>query len=285
MNGSAFTLFGDSHNRMAFGGEGCLFVLTTLHIQAYYHRMKTKLLNPQSPIPLYRQLADFLAHHIRSGDYPPGSRIPSEPQLAAVYHIGRPTARQAIDVLVRKGLLTRRRGSGTYVCEPQQEVDLFSLEGTRASFSKHGVAISVRLLSPVKLKRVADGPDNPFHGRQAYSFSRLTSVDHVPVLIEDIYLQADLFAGIDQMDLSGKSLSSVAEEQYHLRPTGGKQSFSIGYAHKKHAKHLSVSAQTPLLVVQRYLHFPQAPEGVFCRLWCRSDQFVFSQTIGGAVYA
>lgn len=95
-------------------------------------------LNPDSPLPLYHQLADLLLSRIRGGDYQTGSRIPSENQLATAFGIGRPTARQAIDVLVRKGYLSRRRGSGTYVCEPRQEVDLFSLDGTSASFQKKG---------------------------------------------------------------------------------------------------------------------------------------------------
>jgi GntR family transcriptional regulator len=247
--------------------------------------MMPSFLNPQSPIPLYRQLADVLAAAIRSGDFAPGSRIPSEPQLAATYQIGRPTARQAIDLLVRRGLLTRRRGSGTYVCEPQQEVDLFSLEGTRASFTKQGVSVNTRLLAAIKLLRIAGDPENPFCGHQAYALSRLTLADRVPVLIEDFFLDPRLFAGIDRIDLAGRSLSAVAEEQYHLRPIGGKQQFSIGYAQKVYAKHLAVSTDTPLLVVKRHLHFPQTTDGVYCRLWCRSDQFVYSQTIGGAVYA
>ena len=61
------------------------------------------MLNHQSPLPLYRQLADLLAAKMRSGEYRPGDRIPSEHDLADTYGIGRPTARQAVDVLVRKG--------------------------------------------------------------------------------------------------------------------------------------------------------------------------------------
>ncbi|WP_246804799.1 GntR family transcriptional regulator [Desulfosarcina cetonica] len=94
------------------------------------------MLNPDSPIPLYHQLADLLMTAIDAGDYPPESRIPSEPQLAKTYGIGRPTVRQAIDLLVRRGLLTRRRGSGTYVRPPVPEVDLFSLAGTSSAFQK-----------------------------------------------------------------------------------------------------------------------------------------------------
>ena len=55
------------------------------------------MLNPNSPLPLYHQLAEILLSRIRSGQYPPGGRIPSEHQLAATYCIGRPTARVNAD--------------------------------------------------------------------------------------------------------------------------------------------------------------------------------------------
>jgi GntR family transcriptional regulator len=245
----------------------------------------TDMLNPQSPIPLYRQLADQLGDDIRRGHYAPGSRIPSENQLAAVHGIGRPTARQAIDLLVRKGLLSRRRGAGTFVQEAQQEVNLFSLDGTSASFRQKGLTVKSEILTPVQLRAVSKVDDNPFKGTSAYFLSRLTRVDGSPVLIEDIYLNATLFEGIDAMDLQGRSLSTIAEKQFFLRPTGGKQSFGIDYLKDKRGSLLKVLPQTPVLAVRRYLHFPQMANGVYARLWCRTDQFVFSQNIGGTDYA
>ena len=240
------------------------------------------MLNPQSPIPLYRQLADRLADMIRDGAYLSGGRIPSEHQLAAQYGIGRPTARQAVDVLVRKGLLQRRRGAGTFVCEPRREVDLFSLDGTGTAFDKKGVAATTRLLDAVTLQRLEKDLDNPFSGAEAFRLTRLTQVDAMPVLIEDIYLAPELFAGIETMDLEGQSLSAIAETQFYLKPVGGKQRFSIAYLSGDKARQLGVETTTPLLKVQRYLHFPQKQNGVFAELWCRSDHFTFSQTLDGS---
>ena len=239
------------------------------------------MINPQSPIPIYRQLADQLAAKIRQGDYLPGQRIPSEHQLAATCGIGRPTARQAVDLLVRKGLLTRRRGAGTFVRETQQEVDLFSLDGTTASFRNTGVAVATRIITPIHLRAVGPDPDNPFKNQPAYFMSRLTLADGLPVLLEDIFLQAALFAGIEHIRLENRSLSAIAEERFYLRPEGGRQSFSIGYADAGRQVHLKIGAQHPLLMVKRYLHFPQMANGVFVQLWCRTDQFVFTQNIGG----
>ncbi len=240
-----------------------------------------EILNPQSPLPLYHQLAELLAAKIRGGDYPPGTRIPSEHKLAAVFGIGRPTARQAIDVLVRKGLVARRRGSGTYVREPRQEVELFSLDGTSASFTRKGLAVESRIIAPVVLKTVGEDGDNPFAGREAYFLERLTRVGAVPVLIETLFLHPGLFAGLAALDLEGRSLSAIAEERYFLRPNGGRQNFQIAYLDADRARHLLVTPETPVLAVRRCLHFPQAQNGVFSELYCRTDQFVFSQNIGG----
>ncbi len=239
------------------------------------------ILNSQSPIPLYRQLADLLAVRIREGVYKPGCRIPSEHQLAADFGIGRPTARQAVDLLVRKGQLSRRRGSGTFVCEAQQEVDLFSLDGTSASFKKKGLSVETRMITPLHLKDRGEGADNPFKERAAYFLTRLTLVNGEPVLIEDTYLHAALFEGIEKLEIEGRSLSVIAEEQLYLRPVGGKQSFDIGYPDSRRSRHLKTGTDTPVLVVKRFLHFPQMANGVFCQLWCRTDQFVFTQNIGG----
>lgn len=239
------------------------------------------MLNPRSPVPLYHQLAEILMARIRSNQYPSGSRIPSEHSLAETYGIGRPTARQAIDLLVRKRVLLRRRGSGTYVRAKRDEIDLFSLAGTISSFHKKGLAVTTEILRKTRLKSIGADPENPFSGRKAYFFSRLSRMERAPVLIEDIYLHLDLFAGIDEIDLARRSLSQVVDERYFMRPIGGKQNFRIGYLHGEKGKALAVSPNMPVLVVKRFLHFPQAENAIYSELYCRTDRFVFSQTIGG----
>jgi GntR family transcriptional regulator len=237
-------------------------------------------LNPQSPIPLYRQLADFLLSKIRAGDYPPGTPIPSEHSLAREFSIGRPTARQATDWLVRRRILVRKRGSGTYVRTDQHEIDLFSLAGTLSAFQRSGISVVSRILTPTRLIDVPADPDNPFAERSAFFFSRLSSVGSVPVLLEEIFLEPGVFQAIDGIDLKDRSLSQIVEDSYHLRPTGGRQTFRIGYLDGEKAEHMAVAPTTPILEVKRFLNFEPAANAVFSELFCRTDQFVFSQTIG-----
>lgn len=239
------------------------------------------MLNPGSPIPLYRQLSDIILDKIRSGAYASEARIPSEHRLAAEYGIGRPTVRQAIDVLVRKRLLVRKRGSGTFVARELAEVDLFSLAGTMSSFSKKGIHIDTRILQKTRLKTVGQNPENPFSNQEAFYFSRLSTVDAIPILLEEFYLHPIFFKGINAFDMQGQRLSEIVYERYYMRPTHGKQNFRIGYVSGKRAGYLDVTSKVPLLVVNRFLHFPQAENAIYSELFCRTDRFVFSQMIGG----
>jgi GntR family transcriptional regulator len=66
-----------------------------------------------------------------------------------------------------------------------------------------------------------------------------------------------------------------------MQPYGGKQNFRIGHLTGKRALTLNVTQNTPILIVKRFLNFAQAKNAVYSELICRTDQFVFSQTIGG----
>ncbi len=237
------------------------------------------MLNSQSPIPLYHQLADIILAKIRSGEYPPGSRIPSENRLAETYGIGRPTARQATDLLVRKRMLVRKRGSGTFVGESRKEVDLFSLAGTISSFHKKGISIKAQIIEDIRLETIENDSENPFSGQEVYFYSRLSRVEDMPVLIEDIYLHSTLFSGIERFNLQGRSLSEIVEAQYYMRPTGGKQNFRIGYLTGEKAESLDITSDIPILTVNRFLHFEQAKNAIYSELFCRTDRFVFSQSL------
>ncbi|MFN7360788.1 GntR family transcriptional regulator [Brevundimonas sp.] len=65
--------------------------------------------------PRYRQLAETLRAAIARGDFPVGSQLPPELELAQTHGVSRHTARDAIRLLTEAGLIARRRGAGTTV--------------------------------------------------------------------------------------------------------------------------------------------------------------------------
>lgn len=238
-------------------------------------------MNKESPIPLYYQLAERLKNDISSGKFQPGDKIPSETVLAALFAIGRPTVRQAIDSLVRKRMLVRRRGSGTYVAESPERVELFSLTGTMASFKASKRVTDLQLLvRPYRLE-IQEGTNNPFSGMTTIFLSRRITVNAAPVLVEDIYLDATLFAGMEDMDLENISLSRLVEDTFHFVLAGGTQHFGITYPDKRLAGLLDLPETTPLLAVNRFLHSAHAKNAIYSDLYCRTDEFIFSQSLGG----
>lgn len=237
------------------------------------------MLNPKSPLPLYHQLADILTQQIRSGIYKPGEVIPSETAMASQYHIGRPTVRQAMESLVKKDLVVRRRGAGTFVKQPGHQVDLFSLAGTSQAFLTKGIKTTSKLLEPLSVLKIVDDKNNPFNGETAFFLSRLTLVTADPVLLEDIYLHREVFLGLERVDLENRSLSGVVSDQYYLKPSTGRQTFKLGFLPEHKAELLGLKPADPILEVERTLNFPGAAEAIFSRLYCRTDRFAFSQIL------
>ncbi|MGX4693014.1 FadR/GntR family transcriptional regulator [Streptomyces sp. JNUCC 63] len=64
---------------------------------------------------LSEQVIAALRHQITSGEWPVGSRIPTEPELVEQLGVARNTVREAVRALAHNGLLDIRQGSGTYV--------------------------------------------------------------------------------------------------------------------------------------------------------------------------
>ena len=82
-----------------------------------------------SPIPLYFQVASRLQELIEAGAIPVGTRLENEIDRADQLGVSRPTMRRAIQYLVERGMLVRKRGIGTQVVHPKvrRPVELSSL--------------------------------------------------------------------------------------------------------------------------------------------------------------
>ncbi len=82
-----------------------------------------------SPVPLYFQLAQHFETAIRSGTLKAGARLDNEVELAERLGLSRPTVRAAFLYLANKGMVIRKRGTGTLVAKERidRDVELTSL--------------------------------------------------------------------------------------------------------------------------------------------------------------
>lgn len=72
-------------------------------------------LNRNSEIPLYQQIEQIIKEKIVKGEWPAGTKIPSQRKLADIFRVNRSTVTAAIDELTASGLLEGKRGGGTKV--------------------------------------------------------------------------------------------------------------------------------------------------------------------------
>ena len=105
-------------------------------------------LDRASPIPLYFQVAQVLEAAILDGRLAPGTRFDNEVALAKQLGLSRPTMRGAMQYLVDKGVLVRRRGVGTRVVQPKVRRQL-GLSSLYEDLESSGQRPSTRVLSLV----------------------------------------------------------------------------------------------------------------------------------------
>lgn len=72
------------------------------------------MIDRDSTIPLYMQLAELIRNQIRSGEIQVGDKLPSESEMIKKYHLGRLTIRDSLSILVNEGLIEKHHGKGTF---------------------------------------------------------------------------------------------------------------------------------------------------------------------------
>ncbi len=88
--------------------------------------------------PLYVQLKDHILQRIRSREWSPGGRVPSENELVEQFSVSRMTANRALRELTQEGYLARVPGVGTFVREPQQRASLLEIRNIADEIAGRG---------------------------------------------------------------------------------------------------------------------------------------------------
>ena len=87
-----------------------------------------------------------LESKIRSGEWPPGARIPTEHELVAHYGCARMTVHKAITALVVAGLIERRKKAGSFVARPHVQTAVIEIPDIAAVIEARGETYRFDLL-------------------------------------------------------------------------------------------------------------------------------------------
>jgi GntR family transcriptional regulator len=153
--------------------------------------------------PLYQQLADVLRKKITEGTIGSGDALPTEQSLSKALGLGISTVRSSYALLVEEGLITRRRGRGTFVSEPRLDRHLASLYNFSTEIRSLGKVPSSKILcfltEPTEaFVAEALGIDV---SESVYKIARVRLADGVPLLLETSYVPVRLCPGLTREDM------------------------------------------------------------------------------------
>jgi GntR family transcriptional regulator len=209
-------------------------------------------INLESNIPYYLQLIEVLKEKINNGEWKPGDKIPSEPELCTTYRVSRTVVRQALREIELDGLIVRRKGKGTFIAEPKiMESLVQKLTGFYQDMVDRGhkpitkvLMHEVRPASPKTAEYLGLTPGTP-----VFCIERLRYVEDVPIVLVTTYIPYHLCPRLAEYDLSNESLYTILEREFGLVIARGRRTIEAVPANQREAQLLMVGECDPLLLL------------------------------------
>lgn len=213
-------------------------------------------------LPIYHQIRRTIKHAILERQYNPGNRIPPEHELAKQFNVNRMTVRQALSSLVDEGLLSRKRGEGTFVTDNEGLIQEMSLKNIGLT--------SELLVSMMKAKtltvEMAEIEPKPMI-REKLELRRkdklVVRIKRDRLIPEGFraftinYLPLDIGRKIKESALLKKPLLKIMEDDLKINFIEAFQTIEVSFADEETASHLDILPGNPTLFTERIMYAEQ----------------------------
>ena len=202
-----------------------------------------------SPVPLYFQVAQAFEKAILEGELKPGDRFENELALAKRLNLSRPTTRRAIQELVDKGMLVRKRGVGTQVVQTpvHRPVELTSLFDDLARAGQEPATKVLDYSIGPASDDIAEHLNLP-SGSEVLTMRRLRSSGGQPLALMTNHLPAALAPDRTELEQAGL-YQALRSRGVHIRLA--RQRIGAKAADRDEARLLDEKPKAPLLVMNR----------------------------------
>jgi DNA-binding GntR family transcriptional regulator len=229
-------------------------------------------------VPLYFQVAEQVEQAIVGGALRPGDRLENEIALAQQLGLSRPTVRQAIQLLVDKGMLVRKRGVGTQVVHGQVRRPL-ALTSLFDDLSSAGQGPRSRILHLERIPADAalshalrTAPD-----AEIWSLERLRLIGDEPLAILRNYLRTDMI-DLERLDLEHEGLYSSLRRA-NVSMSVARQRIGSRRVTTAEAELLGEEPGAPLLTMERTTYDNEGRVVEFGHHVYRPDFYGFEMTL------
>lgn len=233
--------------------------------------------NPLSKVPKYLQIRESLRRFIESGYIKENQMLPTEVELCETFGVSRMTVRQAMDELVREGLLERKTGGGTFlkslkIIGRMRGIKSFSEELISSGLTSYISIVSKEVVNPkpyIANKLQLKTKD------KVIRFERVRYVDKHPITHETSYLPNRLCHPLMKIDLSLHSLQQTLTHNLGFAITNGTETVQTIEMNEKSAFLLQVPPKQPCFYLCRLLLTKENGPIEYVETVARSDKFMF----------
>lgn len=246
--------------------------------------MKKIRLNKKD-IPLYVQLEQILKSQIMTGELLPEKRIPTEKELAEIYHVSSITARQAIMRLVQEGLLFRKQGKGTFVrkgLKNAKNIMTFQVAGDLQDVVPEGLMsqkVDVLGIDIVKSSGLVAEALEMAEQQDVSRVMRTRTDNNVIISYIKNFLPLDIGERITREDLVANPMLHVLKNKLNLSLKRGIQYVVAVNADYEIASALSISISSPVLYLETIIYDANDRPVDFVQTFYRSDHFRYTLKI------
>jgi len=220
------------------------------------------------------RLRDELLEEISGAQLPPGTKLPSEGQLAKRFNVSRATVREAVRGLVEAGYVTRRRGSGSYVTERRRMPHgLDSTLSYLAMIETAGAHAGMRILAAAFEPSCQD--DAPLalnSGDRVLAVERVRTADDRPVIYSLDRIPARLLRNDLDLQSLDPSLFALLSSSGHAADHATATLRAVASTSQT-AKVLGIRRGRPLLYIEEVDYGRDGTPVMLSREWHVSEAF------------
>ena len=204
-------------------------------------------------IPKYEAIAADIRRSIEDGALKPGDKLPTVVEFCKLYNVSKITVKRALEQITEEGLITSRRGSGTYVKDTAglSGPAVFQGKNDRTqgfSYEHRGEKVTSVVYDfsivnpPADIAAQLGIAEDDF----AYHVVRVRQADEKPIVIEYTYMPLELIPGLKKKDLYG-SVYRFIREQCGLKISSFHRTIRAVAATEEEAERLDTKLGSPLL--------------------------------------
>jgi GntR family transcriptional regulator len=229
--------------------------------------------------PIYLQLREIIRNKIEEGEYPPGTAIPSEHELAKAYGINRITVRNAMTALVHEGILVRVKGKGVFVVGKKWEQPIEDFGGFIPLLNKDKGLTNINIKEYSKILRPAGDKFSRIFNvdREApiYYICQLIHADDEPLMLEEIYVPKKMVPRLDMVNSSVFSLSDIFAF-YSIQVVEVRQNLEIIKLNNKFRQRLRIPDGVAAMIVEATRIEKNGQVVAYNKTYTRSDKVSFN---------